>query len=281
MIGTYTFKSGKEKGTKYFFGAEVCNSPLCICTDLTLFFYDDESCEAKQEYKHKVVIDISGPTKQTDGHNLTDEDLKFADDLIEDFDGEDRKFMVNTFCFLKAKLTEDADLKDFQVDFPEEASNGGMVGYDEIFPFGEDFVIMVNGYNLWAQDQHCVLPRCKCTELALHIMLKVKRDGQHFIGEEFITVKYDYKKNSWKEVDRSGLEGVSEKECINSLIEKYNNITTRLLRRDSQIKQLYKNSQKIARLEMKSLVPDDTSSIGRNDPCTCGSGKKYKKCCGK
>ena len=20
--------------------------------------------------------------------------------------------------------------------------------------------------------------------------------------------------------------------------------------------------------------------IGRNDPCTCGSGKKYKKCCG-
>jgi len=21
--------------------------------------------------------------------------------------------------------------------------------------------------------------------------------------------------------------------------------------------------------------------IGRNDPCICGSGKKYKKCCGK
>jgi len=22
-------------------------------------------------------------------------------------------------------------------------------------------------------------------------------------------------------------------------------------------------------------------SLGRNDPCSCGSGKKYKKCCGK
>ena len=21
--------------------------------------------------------------------------------------------------------------------------------------------------------------------------------------------------------------------------------------------------------------------VGRNDPCTCGSGKKYKHCCGK
>lgn len=25
----------------------------------------------------------------------------------------------------------------------------------------------------------------------------------------------------------------------------------------------------------------DVDKIGRNDPCTCGSGKKYKKCCGK
>jgi len=25
----------------------------------------------------------------------------------------------------------------------------------------------------------------------------------------------------------------------------------------------------------------DTPKIGRNDPCPCGSGKKYKKCCGK
>lgn len=25
----------------------------------------------------------------------------------------------------------------------------------------------------------------------------------------------------------------------------------------------------------------DAPKIGRNDPCTCGSGKKYKKCCGK
>jgi len=24
-----------------------------------------------------------------------------------------------------------------------------------------------------------------------------------------------------------------------------------------------------------------TKKIGRNDPCSCGSGKKYKHCCGK
>jgi len=25
----------------------------------------------------------------------------------------------------------------------------------------------------------------------------------------------------------------------------------------------------------------ESPKIGRNDPCPCGSGKKYKKCCGK
>ncbi len=33
---------------------------------------------------------------------------------------------------------------------------------------------------------------------------------------------------------------------------------------------------------VKEKVKDDTGhKIGRNDPCPCGSGKKYKKCCGK
>jgi preprotein translocase subunit SecA len=29
------------------------------------------------------------------------------------------------------------------------------------------------------------------------------------------------------------------------------------------------------------LVKKDENKVGRNDPCPCGSGKKYKKCCGK
>ncbi|HIR45521.1 MAG TPA: SEC-C domain-containing protein, partial [Candidatus Ventrisoma faecale] len=39
-------------------------------------------------------------------------------------------------------------------------------------------------------------------------------------------------------------------------------------------KELYK-AQKISGTVIKG------PKIGRNDPCPCGSGKKYKKCCGK
>ncbi len=32
------------------------------------------------------------------------------------------------------------------------------------------------------------------------------------------------------------------------------------------------------RIEQQAV---STATVGRNDPCPCGSGKKYKKCCGK
>jgi preprotein translocase subunit SecA len=33
--------------------------------------------------------------------------------------------------------------------------------------------------------------------------------------------------------------------------------------------------------EKRQTITPGTKEIGRNDPCPCGSGKKYKKCCGK
>ncbi len=32
--------------------------------------------------------------------------------------------------------------------------------------------------------------------------------------------------------------------------------------------------------EKPQTVKRQTAKVGRNDPCPCGSGKKYKKCCG-
>jgi len=34
-------------------------------------------------------------------------------------------------------------------------------------------------------------------------------------------------------------------------------------------------------LKPKTVVLDQESKLGRNDPCFCGSGKKYKNCHGK
>jgi SWIM/SEC-C metal-binding protein len=42
------------------------------------------------------------------------------------------------------------------------------------------------------------------------------------------------------------------------------------------------NPEDISDLEKALNPPQPVQSekVGRNDPCPCGSGKKYKKCCG-
>ena len=47
--------------------------------------------------------------------------------------------------------------------------------------------------------------------------------------------------------------------------------------RDAEAGELLKEARQ---LEAKSQQPAKTAEVGRNDPCPCGSGKKYKKCHG-
>lgn len=40
-------------------------------------------------------------------------------------------------------------------------------------------------------------------------------------------------------------------------------------------KELYKEQKR------SGIIHNENRKVGRNDPCPCGSGKKYKQCCGK
>lgn len=48
-------------------------------------------------------------------------------------------------------------------------------------------------------------------------------------------------------------------------------------------REIIENKRKLAENERKILFSQTQSGeqrVGRNEPCPCGSGKKYKKCCG-
>ena len=46
------------------------------------------------------------------------------------------------------------------------------------------------------------------------------------------------------------------------------------------IDQFWKGRRKGALPVTRPAVSGSTAKVGRNDPCPCGSGKKYKRCCG-
>ncbi|WP_453990912.1 SEC-C metal-binding domain-containing protein [Bacillus nitroreducens] len=46
-----------------------------------------------------------------------------------------------------------------------------------------------------------------------------------------------------------------------------------------ELRNLYEKPSKSAEASIKPLI--NKAKVGRNEPCPCGSGKKYKKCCGR
>ena len=74
-------------------------------------------------------------------------------------------------------------------------------------------------------------------------------------------------------------------ELFDKLLDKIDNdISVFLLkaeiRQNTEMKQTIKGSANDGKEKIKS-TPKKVTKIGRNDPCLCGSGKKYKQCCGK
>ncbi len=75
-------------------------------------------------------------------------------------------------------------------------------------------------------------------------------------------------------------------ELFDNMLDKINkDITLYLLkaeiRQNLEVKQVKGNANSGAEKVSKNRTIKKNKKVGRNDPCPCGSGKKYKNCCGK
>ena len=74
-------------------------------------------------------------------------------------------------------------------------------------------------------------------------------------------------------------------ELFDKLLDKIDNDIALFLlkaeiRQNTEVKQTLKGNANDGKEKLKS-APIKVKKVGRNDPCPCGSGKKYKNCCGR
>ena len=75
-------------------------------------------------------------------------------------------------------------------------------------------------------------------------------------------------------------------ELFENLLMKIEDLTAQFLlksevRQNTERKQTLKGNANDGKETVKAAPKRNSNKIGRNDPCPCGSGKKYKQCCGK
>jgi hypothetical protein len=143
-----------------------------------------------------------------------------------------------------------------------------LVSYFEVFPSDWDLGVACFGQRYWLVDSWCLKPNCACEELCVEVL---SADGTR-VG----VVRVETRK--WKALDaeRDSLASQIWNEFIRTPRQR-----RALRQRRDAIREVARELPRVMAVEAPAPPPRTmpAESAGRNDPCPCGSGKKYKKCC--
>ena len=262
---------------KYDCSFWACDNPVCSCGTLTIEFSpaQDENFSDHPLSRHTVEIDIvERKLGFKDKEKISKENFAFSKLVLSQLGEDDFKLLYQKHFAYKNKITENASLEkiDAHFDYHEVEQNGLMSAYNDVLPYGDQMQITINEQECFVLDQYCLLPKCPCSDVTLSLMA-IDVAGKS--GEELCSVEANYRKKRWKTLEDFTLKVSTE--AVKSAIEKQvPNFYKRLLKRHVKLKGIYAHCKK---KQAGSETPIDRPKIGRNEPCPCGSGKKYKKCC--
>lgn len=271
--GELVIQQGELAGRRYRFEVMVCDNPTCDCEQVTLKCFP-EMPEAGPTTP--VYLDMDLERRQV--ANL--QELKanpttraLADAVAAECGQDEWDQLRRIYWRLKQYWTEHSDLEQVEVSFPPDAPTGTMVAYFEVFPFGKRIEFMHEQENWMVDDQYCCNPKCLCQEAVLLFFRLPEKTGQGPLRPT-LSISYQYLDGKFTRLKPEGDPRYSEETLLESLKNARSDLDSLLAKRQSLLRRLCGRSLK------KEGVRSPKSKIGRNDPCPCGSGKKYKKCCG-
>jgi len=262
---------------KYECIISACENPVCTCETAYLDLIPKQVKEENREQfpPRKVEIDIA---KKSLGYEnkkrVPKEDLEFAERFLRKLDENDFQILYKSHFAFKNKISEEASLDSIDAifEYHEVENNGLMSAYNDVLPYGDQLFVTINGKQCIILDQYCLLPKCSCTDTFLNIF-SIDKVGK--TGKELYAASLNYRKKQWKLIEED-LFPVTLKTVRTAIEDQLPNIYKQLHKRHIKLKAIYAHCKK------KHYSPKEElqlPKVGRNDPCPCGSGKKYKKCC--
>jgi hypothetical protein len=187
--------------------------------------------------------------------------------------------------------TSQQRLKKYTTD---PSRRGELISYAEVIYEEEDleksafrfgFVFVHEDRDYLLEDHYCVNPACDCRLVHIGFWERVESPGNKInIRQRFraaFTLDGRFEEITLCEDDRRGSESVARawREHWGDRFEVFRD-------RYEQIKAIGRRSMPsdVPRVKYVCQEPMDASPtgarVGRNDPCPCGSGRKFKRCCG-
>ena len=255
-----------------------CVNPGCSCADAVLRFIElsDDGMPVYEWFEIRLDMHTWKVTEK----KVLNKMIK-AEKMIKEFVDNIEEFKKTLLShFIKAKEYGKKHYIDFMSDSTVKMIlDGNVMAHSEIFGSCDidKFFFEFNGTEKWFfEDQYCSNPKCLCNETVLTFFkiddAKKTQAPEFAVRMNINNFKYDV------EFSHCGTNIVSE--IVKILHDSKPEVFGILKRRYNEVKSASKEIiKKFGSNEKKEELPD--TKVGRNDPCTCGSGRKYKKCCGR
>ena len=276
---------GRWGGQRLAVELSACESPLCGCSDVDFICVPQEASTPQQQNRLCFALDvIERQVCRTDTRKPTPESLALAEAVVAELREDDWQRLYGYLVRIKQKAMEDIDVTKLDAVFPPEimADNGSMVGYSEIFPFAHQFPFKIGGEQWLTEDQYCIKPKCECRDVVIQFLhLPDSLAGEKGrVTDEAPAVYYDYKRGTLKTAHAPTTGDPSLRQLVDAMKQVHRDFDLEAEHRHLQLKMLYLRA--LLKAEHEAIPHEPTPPTpARNDPCPCGSGKKYKKCCGR
>lgn len=272
--GELTVPTGEWAGKQFGLSFNVCDNPICHCSDVAIDLVNINEIPEPSSVTRFYVDSSSREVSKVDADKSQ---YPLIETLIKNFDEVDWQNLWSVFANSKLKTIENLDPEKTVAKFPmaKEIENEGLlVAYAEIIPYGEKFTLGNSNNLIYIDELYCLRRGCKCDRVSVSF---IHTQNNKQISENVPFVDLSYKTGKVN----SSSNGGSTDESALDLWKRFKELNPDILqifsKRHKLLSKLYSNY-----LEKHPISPQPittSNKVGRNDPCPCGSGKKYKKCC--
>jgi hypothetical protein len=152
---------------------------------------------------------------------------------------------------------------------------GRLVGWHEVFPDSRQDMYLIDGSVSLALDHYCINPTCTCREVRVALLAP----GRSRRWTHFGDILFGLDSLSATRLEPLTSAKAQLVSAVRAALEKRYDVIERSSRRLDRLKEVGRLLKSAASAPPTPFTVSSLAKAGRNDPCPCGSGSKYKKCC--
>lgn len=263
----------------------VCGAPACGCSavqliaqplgDGTLPELTELPSEAWLDLTLKGACQVEDPTQEAAAARL-------GEIIDQHLNSNDLLRLKEWFYIEKSHLIQATPLDQLDITNLPTILENRMLPFTDVFRAGHAFFFDYEGERWGMEDHHCLVPDCECTEYALEF-LRFGDLSEWWESDQGLPPALRYDLVTQVSTSHTGKGPADPKALALFAAAKAANpeFAQMLQLRRAILQNLYLRQEiEVARDRILNPQIRSAPKVGRNDPCPCGSGLKYKRCCG-